>query len=236
LTIEQLLDSLKGMKKTQTATTIDNPQPPAKQRIVEAAIEMFNQQGTLAVSTNHIAKHAGVSPGTLYYHFRTKNDIIYAIMEKIRGYDQQVFTDISAHPSQDKLAFFNFVLQSINRHNWQFRFFKRDMTALCAGDEELAQRYEQFQQSRIEYLQQFIKFAILIEIFNPLSPDTLQFLANQLWLNIHYWNLHLVNNNREVNQQNIAELEIRIRHLLLPYFTDPIALKVQEQLDNKEIE
>ncbi len=232
MTIEQLLDSLNNMKKTQTDTTTQSPTLPAKPRIVDAAITLFNEQGTLVVSTNHIAKHAGVSPGTLYYHFRTKNDIIYAIMEKIRGYDQELFSNISAYPSQDKMAFFNFVLQNMNQHNWQFRFIKRDMTALCASDKELAERYAQFQQSRIKYLEKFIEFAILIEIFKPLNPGTLSFLANQLWLNIHYWNLHLVNNNRELTPQSIAELESAIRHLLLPYFTDSIALKVQEQLSS----
>lgn len=205
---------------------------PAKQRIVETAIALFNEHGALCVTTNHISKQAQVSPGTLYYHFRTKTDIIYAIMEKIRTYDEQVFSEIAGFPIDDKLSFFNFVIDNIQRHNWQFRFFKRDMTALCASDEKLGQHYGQFQASRILYIEKFLSLAIHLEILQPLNSDTLKFLANQLWLNIHYWNLHLVNHQREVNEKNIAEVAHAIHLLLLPYFHKSMEKAVQLLLKN----
>ncbi len=36
-----------------------------RQRIVQAALELFNQQGERQVTTNHIAAHLGISPGNL---------------------------------------------------------------------------------------------------------------------------------------------------------------------------
>ncbi len=38
-------------------------------RILDAALRLFNQRGTAAVSTNHLAAAAGLSPGNLFYHF-----------------------------------------------------------------------------------------------------------------------------------------------------------------------
>ncbi len=40
-----------------------------KQAILTTAIDLFNDKGTAAVSTNHIAEAMGISPGNLYYHF-----------------------------------------------------------------------------------------------------------------------------------------------------------------------
>jgi AcrR family transcriptional regulator len=50
-----------------------------KDRIIQAAVELFNAQGEQNVTTNHIAAHLSMSPGNLYYHFRNKEDIIRAI-------------------------------------------------------------------------------------------------------------------------------------------------------------
>src|SRR2546429_8931361 len=54
-----------------------------KERIVETAIRLFNEQGTGAISTNHIAEALSMSPGNLYYHFRNKEEIIRAILERM---------------------------------------------------------------------------------------------------------------------------------------------------------
>ena len=45
-------------------------------RILQAALELFNEQGTAAVSANKIAERCGISKGNLQYHFKNKRDII----------------------------------------------------------------------------------------------------------------------------------------------------------------
>jgi AcrR family transcriptional regulator len=54
-----------------------------RDNILDAALELFNEQGTAAVSTNHIAAAINISPGNLYYHFRNKQDIIRSLFERL---------------------------------------------------------------------------------------------------------------------------------------------------------
>jgi len=52
-----------------------------RNRILEAADELFYRDGIRSVSVDTIAKKAGVTKRTLYYHFRSKDDLIAAYLE-----------------------------------------------------------------------------------------------------------------------------------------------------------
>lgn len=49
-------------------------------KILEAAIEMFAEKGYSATSTSEIAKRAGVAEGTIFRHYKTKKDLLLAIV------------------------------------------------------------------------------------------------------------------------------------------------------------
>ena len=53
----------------------------SKNKITNKALELFNEFGTNAVSTNHIAKALEMSPGNLYYHFKSKNELYREVLE-----------------------------------------------------------------------------------------------------------------------------------------------------------
>jgi AcrR family transcriptional regulator len=51
------------------------------ERIVAAAGALFHRRGLRAVSMDEIADRAGITKKTLYYHFRSKDDLITACLE-----------------------------------------------------------------------------------------------------------------------------------------------------------
>lgn len=62
------------------------PKPPAgpiRSDIVEAAAELFSQYGYHASSMQDIANATGMRKASLYHHVRTKEDLLFAIHEKL---------------------------------------------------------------------------------------------------------------------------------------------------------
>lgn len=60
------------------------PQPHAgdqtRARILDVALELIADRGFAATSTREIAERLGVTKAALYYHFRTKDDLLAAIV------------------------------------------------------------------------------------------------------------------------------------------------------------
>ncbi len=53
-----------------------------RQQILDAAIQVFTTRGYRAGSTREVARVANVSPSNLTHHFRTKEELLLAILER----------------------------------------------------------------------------------------------------------------------------------------------------------
>lgn len=56
-------------------------EPDTRARIQQTALRLFTEQGYEATSLREIALELGVTKAALYYHFRTKDDIITSLLE-----------------------------------------------------------------------------------------------------------------------------------------------------------
>lgn len=53
-----------------------------QQNIFNAALELFSSEGVDGTSTSKIAKHAGVSEGLIFRHFKNKEGLLQAILDE----------------------------------------------------------------------------------------------------------------------------------------------------------
>lgn len=65
-----------------------------KQQILDAAEDVFTRKGLDNARMDDIAKRTGLSKGSLYWYFKSKDDLIIAILDRIFG---DVFEQLDAH-------------------------------------------------------------------------------------------------------------------------------------------
>src|ERR1700753_1794758 len=107
-------------------------------RILQAALDLFNECGTAAVSSNRIAEHCGISKGNLQYHFRNKQEIILAVFQQaISEMDAGWYRDNLAPTLEHMTTMYVRQLQLILK----YRFFYREMADLLRQDPQLRRRF-----------------------------------------------------------------------------------------------
>ncbi|MCU4989891.1 TetR/AcrR family transcriptional regulator [Bacillus cereus] len=62
------------------ATTNTDKRNERQMRILEAAVDRFGEKGYAATSTSEIAKRAGVAEGTIFRYYKTKKDLLLAVV------------------------------------------------------------------------------------------------------------------------------------------------------------
>jgi len=74
-------------------------QPPPRERILQAARELFYRDGINAVSVDAIAAAAGTNKMTLYRHFSSRDELIAAYLEQLAAEGEGVWDEArAAHP------------------------------------------------------------------------------------------------------------------------------------------
>lgn len=65
-----------------------------QEKILQAALELFAKEGFHATSTSKVARHAGVSEGLIFRHFRNKDGLLQAILGEGERRLKAMFADI----------------------------------------------------------------------------------------------------------------------------------------------
>ena len=127
-----MTDAASGML---TPGTLDLFSKKTRDQILATSLVLFNQRGFGTITTASIAEHADVLEGTLWYHFRSKKDILAAHMELL----QTVFAhENTSADSDDATVIIDGIFRSYDVI-WDFRYLLRDdfNTLLKAEDPEL---------------------------------------------------------------------------------------------------
>ncbi len=61
------------------------PSPDKQEAILETALRLFTERGFAGTPTSLISKEAGVATGTLFFYFKTKEDLIDTLYRRVKS-------------------------------------------------------------------------------------------------------------------------------------------------------
>jgi AcrR family transcriptional regulator len=107
-----------------------------RDRILECALLLFNQQGEPNVSTLEIANELEISPGNLYYHFHGKEPLVMELFERF----QTELSPLLGPPADARLdaedywLFLHLIVERLSH----YRFLFQDLSNLASRLPKLA--------------------------------------------------------------------------------------------------
>jgi len=189
------------------------------QRILEAALDLFNRFGEPNVSTTLVAAELGISPGNLHYHYPAKNELINRLYE-----DYQAELDALLHASEDVHDVEDawFFIHSLFELIWHHRFLYRDLNDLLSKNRHLEIRFQRVLQQKAQAIRALLAG---LQRADQLAIDSRQVdaLSHSMVVVLTYWlSYEYVRNPRQALEPEHAQLALMrgayyTLHLLAPY-------------------
>ncbi|MDJ0947372.1 MAG: helix-turn-helix domain-containing protein [Alphaproteobacteria bacterium] len=98
----------------------------ARDRLVQAAADLFHEAGIVATSVDEVVAAAGVSKPTLYAKFSSKSELLLAVLASRDAARRQVLTDVLERAGRDPAA------QILAVFGWLARWLAEESFRGCA--------------------------------------------------------------------------------------------------------
>lgn len=125
-----------------------------RERIIEGARDLMNREGAAAMGTTRIAEALGISPGNLYYHFKSREEIVREIHARFEAeFRESLVSGLDREITPGRFADFYIDAMALA---WRYRFFFASQTDLLTADPELARRHRELQAWSLEVLERIV--------------------------------------------------------------------------------
>ncbi|MBW2423740.1 MAG: TetR family transcriptional regulator [Deltaproteobacteria bacterium] len=194
-----------------------NKGSPTRQRILDASRQLFNSRGYAKTTLAEIAAEVGIAEGNLWYHFRTKRDLVIALEEQLR---LAVRERRAAYPSGGPVAddYVESLLFAMSQ-KWAYRFLLRDHLQFSKDRKPL--QLDPDMTADFEMIREALERMKKEGMFRRDLPIDLDVLARSLWIVSRYWTDYL-QEQEGLNEIEWSDQQRGFQHhfaVLLPYVT-----------------
>ncbi len=190
-----------------------------KTKIKNSAIHLFNTQETLSVTTNHIAKEAGISPGNLYYHYKNKEEIVTDLYLDLSKRFEEINSFENILLSSNPIKVLDGTFELMGEIFYEYRFLLRDSMVLIALYPSFKENFVRNQEKRIKQIESLLQFLLKENIIQYEENINLERRAKMHWFITAYWQ-SFASSTGNVSRESIKEAkEIFFEFMIYPFLT-----------------
>ena len=190
-----------------------------KTKIKNSAIHLFNTQETLSVTTNHIAKEAGISPGNLYYHYKNKEEIVTDLYLDLSKRFEEINSFENILLSSNPIKVLDDTFELMGEIFYEYRFLLRDSMVLIALYPSFKENFVRNQEKRIKQIESLLQFLLKENIIQYEENINLERRAKMHWFITAYWQ-SFASSTGNVSRESIKEAkEIFFEFMIYPFLT-----------------
>ncbi|GLB49417.1 TetR/AcrR family transcriptional regulator [Neptunitalea lumnitzerae] len=204
-----------------------------KDKILNCALQLYNEQGPNKITSRHIATELGMSPGNLHYHFKHTDDIIIQLFNQLAD----SFDELISELEQSKVDL-NYLMNFTNKSFdlvYTYRFIFLSFVELGRRIPAIQQFYQEINERRLHEFKTIFKNFQKKKIFRQDIPShVLDLLVNQIFIVGDFWPS---NNDLTLKLEQVAAKKYYSKiflNMFYPYFEPSIQVQYQSQLGFSE--
>lgn len=185
-----------------------------RDRILHSSLALFNEFGESNVTTLQIADELDISPGNLYYHFRSKGDIL---NELFSWYEAQIseLLDVPevAISMEDQWLFLHLLFETIA----QYRFLYQDLVNVLSRYNHLQTRFQRIMKRKHKACYRICSSLRDQDMLNATLPE-LAALSDQIVLTLSYWlSYEMLTHLQDKDAVDLGRGVYQVMSLMAPY-------------------
>ena len=189
-----------------------------RKKILDKAWELFRKNGYEETKVEDITRELGVSKGSFYTYFKTKDEVLYEILERIKKENEERISKINVNQEPNKIledyviSKMNYIVKLLN--NMKISSINRNLS-----NSKLKNFFEELKKVSIEFIKKNI-----VEKFNKINGNkyNLEIISEFVYLAIEEFlynefvlkNFKNLENSDLINIENTDEFENSLKEVI----------------------